>query len=108
MKNKQKYFQFQKFIQVFIFLGFIIFLSNANGQKLEKFLVDNFAKRAAIIPTEATEHISQETIKIPFVNDKLLALPEGRTMFANKNTIEVNHGGITLEEMIVPFIKIIK
>lgn len=77
-----------------------------NGQKLEKFLVDNFAKRAAIIPAEASEHVSQQTIKIPFVDDKLLVLPDGRTMFANKNSIEVNHGGITIEEMVVPFIKI--
>jgi hypothetical protein len=103
-------------IKLFQNNGFTIFFCSdhgsmvaiGNGQKLEKFLVDNFAKRAAIIPTEASEHVSQQTIKIPFVNDKLLALPEGRTMFANKNTIEVNHGGITLEEMIVPFIKIIK
>jgi len=81
-------------------------VATGNGQKLEKFLVDNFAKRAAIIPAEASEHVSQQTIKIPFVDDKLLALPDGRTMFANKNTIEVNHGGITIEEMVVPYIKI--
>jgi hypothetical protein len=29
-------------------------------------------------------------------------------MFANKNQIEVNHGGITVEEMVVPFIKLTK
>jgi hypothetical protein len=81
-------------------------VAKGNGTKLEKFLVDNFAKRAAIIPWEASEHVSQQTIKIPFVDDKLLALPEGRTMFANKNTIEVNHGGITIEEMVVPFIQL--
>lgn len=81
-------------------------VATGNGQKLEKFLVDSFAKRAAIIPADASEHISQQTIKIPFVDDKLLALPEGRTMFANKNTIEVNHGGISIEEMVVPYIKL--
>jgi hypothetical protein len=27
-------------------------------------------------------------------------------MFTYKDKIEVNHGGITLEEMIVPFIKL--
>ncbi len=81
-------------------------VATGNGQKLEKYLVDNFAKRAAIIPVEASEHISQLTIKIPFVDDKLLALPEGRTMFTYKNTIEVNHGGITVEEMVVPYIRL--
>lgn len=81
-------------------------VATGNGQKLEKFLVDNFAKRAAIIPAEASEHVSQQKIKIPFVYDKLLALPEGRTMYANMGTIEVNHGGITIEEMVVPYIKL--
>ena len=33
-------------------------------------------------------------------------LHDKRTMFANKNQIEINHGGITVEEMVVPFIKI--
>jgi membrane protein YdbS with pleckstrin-like domain len=27
-------------------------------------------------------------------------------MYANMGTIEVNHGGLTLEEMVVPYIKI--
>jgi hypothetical protein len=47
-----------------------------------------------------------EQINIPFENDKKVVLPEGRTMFTYKDKIEVNHGGITLEEMIVPFIKL--
>jgi hypothetical protein len=77
-----------------------------NGQKLEKYLMDSFAKRAAIVPSDAVSHIKQQTLKIPFVDDKVLALPEERTMYANMGTIEVNHGGITLEEMVVPYIKI--
>lgn len=77
-----------------------------NGQKLEKYLIDSFAKRAAIVPIDAVSHVKQQTLKIPFVDDKLLALPEGRTMYANMGTIEVNHGGITLEEMVVPYIKL--
>ena len=77
-----------------------------NGQKLEKYLMDSFAKRAAIVPSDAVRHIKQQKLKIPFVDDKVLALPEGRTMYANMGTIEVNHGGITLEEMVVPYIKI--
>lgn len=77
-----------------------------NGQKLEKYLMDSFAKRAAIVPIDAVSHIKQQTLKIPFVDEKVLALPEGRTMYANMGTIEVNHGGITLEEMVVPYIKL--
>ena len=81
-------------------------VAKGNGQKLEKYLIDSFAKRAAIVPIDAVSHVKQQTLKMPFVDDKVLALPEGRTMYANMGTIEVNHGGITLEEMIVPYIKI--
>jgi len=77
-----------------------------NGKKFDKYLIDSFAKRAIIIPAEASSLIDYTKIKIPFIDDKLIALPEGRTMFANKNQIEINHGGITVEEMVVPFIKI--
>lgn len=53
-----------------------------------------------------SELLDMEQINIPFENDKKVVLPEGRTMFTYKDKIEVNHGGITLEEMIVPFIKL--
>lgn len=79
-----------------------------NGQKLEKYLVDKFAKRAVIVPKESAELIEQVKIKIPFVEDKIIVLPEGRSMFANKNQIEINHGGISVEEMVVPYIRMQK
>ena len=78
-----------------------------NGQKLEKYLIDNYSKRAVIVPVETNDSISQNKINIPFVNDKIIVLPEGRTMFTFKDKIEVNHGGITVEEMVVPYIKIL-
>jgi hypothetical protein len=78
-----------------------------NGQKLEKYLIDNYSKRAVIVPVETNDLISQNKINIPFVNDKIIVLPEGRTMFTYKDKIEVNHGGITVEEIVVPYIKII-
>lgn len=81
-------------------------VASGNGQKIEKYLLDNFAKRAAIIPLIASDFISQKKIKIPFIDDKILAIPESRTMFSNENSIEVNHGGITVEEMVVPYIKL--
>jgi len=79
-----------------------------NGQKLDKYLIDNFAKRAVIVPEASAALIEQTKIKIPFVEGKIIVLPLGRTMFANKNQIEINHGGITVEEMVVPYIKLQK
>ncbi|MFA7115829.1 MAG: PglZ domain-containing protein [Bacteroidales bacterium] len=83
-------------------------VAKGNGKRIEKYLSDDFAKRGVIANQETKELINERKIKIPFVEDKILVLPEGRTMFANKNQIEVNHGGITIEEMVVPFIKLTK
>ncbi|KPQ15862.1 MAG: PglZ domain [Algoriphagus marincola HL-49] len=81
-------------------------VAKGNGKRIEKYLIDGFAKRAVIIQTNNSELLDMEQINIPFENDKKVVLPEGRTMFTYKDKIEVNHGGITLEEMIVPFIKL--
>jgi hypothetical protein len=83
-------------------------VAKGNGKRVEKYLSDDFAKRAVIVNNETKDLINERKIKIPFVDDKLLVLPEGRTMFAIKNQIEVNHGGITVEEMVVPYIKLTK
>ena len=81
-------------------------VAKGNGKRIEKYLIDGFAKRAVIIQADNSELLDMEQINIPFENDKKVVLPEGRTMFTYKDKIEVNHGGITLEEMIVPFIKL--
>ena len=81
-------------------------VAKGNGKRIEKYLIDGFAKRAVIIQADNSELLEMEQINIPFESDKKVVLPDGRTMFTNKDKIEVNHGGITLEEMIVPFIKL--
>lgn len=83
-------------------------VAKGNGKRVEKYLSDDFAKRAVIANKETKDLINERKIKIPFVDEKILVVPEGRTMFANKNQIEVNHGGITVEEMVVPYIKLMK
>ncbi len=83
-------------------------VAKGNGKRIEKYLSDDFAKRGVIVNKENEELINERKINIPFVDDKILVLPEGRTMFANKNQIEVNHGGATVEEMVVPYIKLTK
>lgn len=83
-------------------------IAKGNGERLQKYLIDDFAKRAVIIPEEASELTEFEKIDIPFVKHKKLVLPEGRTMFTQKDKIEINHGGISLEEIVVPFITVTK
>ena len=101
-------------IQVLKEEGYAIYLcsdhgsivAKGNGKRIEKYLIDGFAKRAVIIQADNSELLDMEQINIPFEDDKKVVLPECRTMFTNKDKIEVNHGGITIEEMIVPFIKL--
>ena len=101
-------------IQVLKKIGYSIYLcsdhgsivAKGNGKRIEKYLIDGFAKRAVIIQADNSELLDMEQINIPFESDKKVVLPQGRTMFTHKDKIEVNHGGITLEEMIVPFIKL--
>jgi len=81
-------------------------VASGNGQRIEKYLIDNFAKRACIIPATSSELTELRKVNIPFVSDKVMVLPEGREMFAYKGKQEINHGGITVEEMVVPYIKV--
>lgn len=81
-------------------------VAKGNGKRIEKYLIDGFAKRAVIIQADNSELLDMEQINIPFESDKKVVIPEGRTMFTYKDKIEVNHGGISLEEMIVPLIKL--
>ncbi len=83
-------------------------VAKGNGKRFEKYLSDCFAKRGVIANKETKDLINERKVKIPFVEGKILVVPEGRAMFANKNQIEVNHGGITVEEMVVPYIKLSK
>lgn len=81
-------------------------VATGNGQRIEKYMIDNFAKRACIIPESSSELTKLTKVKIPFISGKVMILPEGREMFTYKGKKEINHGGITVEEMVVPYIKI--
>jgi len=77
-----------------------------NGKRIDKYLQDTFAKRATIISKDSAELTAYKKVNIPFIDDKIVILPENREMFANKNQYEINHGGTTIEEMVVPYIKV--
>lgn len=81
-------------------------VATGNGRKLEKYIQEKFAKRGCMIAAENQELTDIRHIPIPFQNDKIIVIPEGRQMFANGGVVEINHGGISLDEMVVPFIKV--
>lgn len=110
LKNSNVKQVFERLIQN----GFSIYIcsdhgsvvATGNGQRIEKYLIDNFAKRACIIPETLSELTEFKKVNIPFVSDKIMILPEDRKMFTYKGKQEINHGGITVEEIVVPYIKI--
>ncbi len=79
-----------------------------NGQRIDKYLIDASCKRATIIEkTELAKFYDVNQYEIPFVKDKIVLLAKNRTSFSNKNKLEITHGGISLEELVVPFVEII-
>lgn len=104
-------------LEVMLSEGFRLFIcsdhgsvvATGNGRKVEKYLQEKFAKRACLIgETPLTELLGLQQMKIPFIEDKILVLPGGRTMFDQLNKVEITHGGITVDEIVVPFAEILR
>lgn len=79
-----------------------------NGLRIDKYLIEESSKRATLIEkTDLAEFYDVNHYPIPFLKDgKVALLAKGRTMFAHKNFSGISHGGITLEELIVPFVEV--
>ena len=83
-------------------------IAKGNGKNIDKYLQDKFAKRGTIISKDSSILLEHKKIMIPFIDDKLVVIPENKEMFAEKNKYEINHGGISIDEMVVPFVKLVK
>jgi len=97
-------------------LGYSIFfcsdhgsvVAKGNGQKIDKYLKKQSCKRAILISkSELVNSYDANQYEIPLVTDKITLLAKGRTMFASKKETKISHGGITLDELIVPFVEIL-
>lgn len=82
-------------------------IAKGNGKIIDKYLQDKFAKRGTVISKNASVLTEHQKIEIPFIKDKLVVIPENKEMFAQKNKYEINHGGISIDEMVIPFVKIV-
>jgi len=81
-------------------------ISQGNGRKIEKYLIDKSSKRATVVEKSIlTDTVLANEIKyeIPFIDNKISVTAEGRTMYGTADVKELTHGGITVEELIVPF-----
>ncbi|MCD4811506.1 PglZ domain-containing protein [bacterium] len=97
-------------------LGYSIFfcsdhgsvVAQGNGQKIDKYLIEQSCKRATLMSkSELANSYDANQYEIPFITDKIALLAKGRTMFASKKETKISHGGITLDELIVPFVEIL-
>jgi len=82
-----------------------------NGINVKKDLVDLRAKRYLLIDKKELleEYMSNDSEIIQFKNligDDYLLLLTGDNMFAGKNEEGLTHGGVSVEEMIVPLIEV--
>lgn len=89
--------------------------SVGNGVKVSNELFDNRAKRYLISENEILlkeyKNKIRKSILIQFKNligNEYLLLLSGNTMFGSKNEASLTHGGISVEEVVVPFIRVIK
>lgn len=97
-------------------LGYSIFfcsdhgsvVAQGNGQKIDKYLIEQSCKRATLInKSELANAYDANQYEIPFITDKIALLAKDRTIFASKKETNISHGGITLDELIVPFVEIL-
>lgn len=108
----------------FIDAGYRIFITSDHGTvwckgndlSIDKYLVDSRSKRALVYPEDilAREFYRERQTKLYLYSDKgvlgekTAIFPKGRSMFAKNKYTAISHGGIHIEEVIVPFIEVLQ
>lgn len=113
-----------KTFRTFLDEGYKIFIASdhgtiwceGNGYVVEKYLADPESKRALKYTEDvlAREYCKDKFTELYlFHNHETLGtdsivIPKGRKMFAKKHVTGINHGGVHLEEVIIPFVEVSK
>jgi hypothetical protein len=83
-------------------------VAQGNGKKIDKYLVEEASKRSTLIEkSQLSEFYDVDHYEVPFSKNKVALLAKGRTIFASKKLREISHGGITAEELVVPFVEVV-
>ena len=83
-------------------------VAKGNGRKIDKYLIEQSCKRATLMSkSKLANSYDANQYEIPFITDKIALLAKDRTIFASKKETKISHGGITLDELIVPFVEIL-
>jgi len=120
---KLKETEIVKIFRNFIDAGYKVFITSDHGtvwcrgndQSIDKYLVDKRSKRALEYPDDilAREFYQERPTELYLYKDygvlgeKSIIFPKGRDMFAKKENTAISHGGIHIEEVIVPFIEVL-
>lgn len=110
---------FRKFLQE----GFRIFITSdhgtiwceGNGLGIEKYMINSRSKRALIYPNFSLGfdyHNSNKEGTYVYSDNKVLGeksvvFPKGRNMFAKEGYSAISHGGIHIEEVLIPFVEVL-
>lgn len=84
-----------------------------NGIRADKYLVEERALRALVYPNRklAEEFATNNNLILledkHILGDKVLVLPWGREMFNLDDKISISHGGIHIEEVVIPFVEVL-
>ena len=85
-----------------------------NGYRSEKHLAEDRARRSLLFSNDllAKDFAQGKDVQV-YVNpsllqDRVLVLPQGRDMFANAGEMAISHGGIHIEEVLIPFVEVIR
>jgi len=103
-------------IKILLNSGYKIFLSadhgcivaKGMGSRIDKYLIESSSKRAAVVKSSSLLEQYKDKYFVfepPFSNSKVV-MPKDRLSFHFKDKFIITHGGITLEELVVPFVEI--
>ena len=85
-----------------------------NGYRAEKYLTEDRARRSLLYPNAllAQDFAQGKNVQLyantRLLQDRVLVLPQGRDMFASLGETAISHGGIHIEEVLIPFVEVIK
>jgi hypothetical protein len=112
--------EIDKIINEFLLNGYRVYIVSdhgsvwcrGNGYQAEKYLVEDHAKRALVYPNKIlAEEFCKGKGLLQYENqnvsgNNVLVFPRSRDMFARTKDLMITHGGIHIEEVIVPFIEV--
>ena len=85
-----------------------------NGWSPEKYLIEDKAKRALLYPNRvlANSFAAGKAVRVyerpELLGESVLVLPQGRYFFGRTDDKLITHGGIHPDEMIIPFVEVLK